>query len=350
MRLPLPTDFAPMEARSAATLPTGAAWQYEPKWDGFRCLAFRDHDEIDLRSRNSRALTRYFPEIARALHRANAQRFVLDGEIVIPVPGGLSFDHLLERIHPAPSRAQTLARETPAAYIVFDLMVDEDGRDLTTLALAQRRARLAAFFEQHFSSNGFVQLSPCTTDRSVAAVWLDGHAGTDGVIAKRRNRPYASGDRSGMRKIKRMRTAECVVGGFRYAAKGKQIGSLLLGLYDDDGLLHHCGFTSSFTAAEREALAEKIAPHVRRGGFTGRTPEASSRWIGERSAEWVPLRPVLVCEVRYDHFSDNRFRHGTKLIRWRPDKAPDACTFDQVKSKTRQRGKTSRKTKGATAA
>lgn len=350
MKLPVPTDFAPMEARSVAALPTGKQWQYEPKWDGFRCLAFRDAATVDLRSRNGRALTRYFPEIARALRRAGAQRFVLDGEIVVPVEGGLSFDLLLERIHPAASRAEALARQAPAAFIVFDLLVDEDGRDLTSLPLSRRRATLARFVARHFSEHGVVQLSPCTADRDVAEAWLSGHAGTDGVIAKRLDRPYAPGDRATMQKIKRMRTADCVVGGFRYATRGTLVSSLLLGLFDDDGLLHHCGFTASFTAGERELVTRTIERYAGGAGFSGRTPEAHSRWIGDRSAHWVPARPELVCEVRYDHFSDGRFRHGTKLLRWRPDKEPRECTFDQVRVKRARRGKTGRKSKGATAA
>jgi ATP-dependent DNA ligase len=350
MKLPVPTDFPPMEARPVATLPAGRRWQYEPKWDGFRCLAFRDTAAVDLRSRNSRALARYFPEIARALLRAGAQRFVLDGEIVVPVAGGLSFDLLLERIHPAASRAEALARETPAAFVVFDLLVDENGQNLTSLPFAKRRAKLARFVGRHFSERGIVQLSPCTTNRDVAEQWLSGYAGTDGVIAKRLDSPYVPGDRAAMRKIKRMRTADCVVGGFRYASRGKLVGSLLLGLFDDDGLLHHCGFTSSFTADERASVTRTIERYAGGAGFSGRTPEAHSRWIGERSAHWVPVRPELVCEVRYDHFSDGRFRHGTKLLRWRPDKEPRQCTFDQVRSTRARRNPTSRKSRGATAA
>jgi ATP-dependent DNA ligase len=193
-------------------------------------------------------------------------------------------------------------------------------------------------------------LSPCTTDRGVAEQWLNGYAGTDGVIAKRLDAAYVPGDRAAMRKIKRMRTADCVVGGFRYATTGNQVGSLLLGLFDDDGLLHHCGFTSSFTAAERVSVTRVVERYANGAGFSGRVPEAHSRWIGERSARWVPVRPELVCEVRYDHFSDGRFRHGTKLLRWRPDKGPRECTFDQVRPKRVRRGKTSRKSTGATAA
>lgn len=335
MTLPIPVSYAAMEARSVAKLPRGDGWQYEPKWDGFRCLAFRDGDVVALQSKSGQPLARYFPEISGSLRKVGAPRFVLDGEIVVPVEGDLSFDALLQRIHPAESRVQRLARETPACFIVFDLLVDGSGLDLTGSPLRQRRERLEAFFAQFLKPLKGFDLSPCTDDVEVAAKWLDGHAGTDGVVAKRLDDRYCSGERA-MQKIKRMRTADCVVGGFRYASKGKLIGSLLLGLYGDDGLLHHCGFTSSFTATEREEVTRKVEPMAGGKGFSGRAPGGPSRWATERSAEWVPVDPVLVCEVQYDHWSNDRFRHGTKLLRWRPDKKPAQCTYDQVK---REKGK-----------
>jgi len=355
MKLPLKTSFAAMEAKAVDRLPSGEGWQFEPKWDGFRCVAFRDGDEVDLRSKSGQPLARYFPEIVRGLLAAKggATQFVLDGEIVVPVAGELSFDFLLQRIHPAASRAEKLARETPACFIVFDLLVDERGNDVSVLPLRERRRKLDRFFKKALARNAHFQLSPCTEDRSVAQEWLNGRIGTDGVVAKRIDEPYHGGDRLAMQKIKRMRTADCVVGGFRYASKGKLVGSLLLGLYDDDGLLHHCGFTSSFTEAERApvtAIVEKLMRSTGKGtGFSGRAP-GPSRWSTERTGEWVPLPPVLVCEVQYDHWSDQRFRHGTKLLRWRPDKAPRQCTFDQVLGKRLKRRSSNGKTRGATAA
>jgi ATP-dependent DNA ligase len=330
MTLPIPVDYAPMEAKSVAKLPRGEGWQYEPKWDGFRCLAFRDGDEVALQSKSGQPLARYFPEITGAVRKTRSTRFVLDGEIVVPVDGQLSFDALLQRIHPAASRVQRLAQETPGCFIVFDLLVAPDGGDLTERPLLDRRAALEAFFARELEPLRGFDLSPCTDDVAVADKWLSGHAGTDGVVAKRQQERYCSGERA-MQKIKRMRTADCVVGGFRYASKGKQIGSLLLGLYGDDGLLHHCGFTSSFTATERAEVTAKVEPMAGGKGFSGRAPGGPSRWANERSAEWIPVDPVLVCEVQYDHWSNERFRHGTKLLRWRPDKAPRACTFDQIR-------------------
>lgn len=346
MTLPLETSYAPMEARSAATLPTGDGWQFEPKWDGFRCLAHRDGSSVDLRSKSGQPLARYFPDVVGAILEAKADRFVIDGEIVVPIQRELSFDDLLQRIHPAASRVERLARETPASFIVFDLLVDEKGKDITALPLRARRKKLEQFFKKHLSKIGTLHLSPCTTDRGVAEEWLDGHAGTDGVMAKRADEPYHSGDRSAMQKIKRMRTADLVVGGFRYASKGKLVGSLLLGLYDDEGLLHHVGFTSSFAEAERKAVTAKVEKCKGGAGFTGRAPGGPSRWSTERTGEWVPLKPVLACEVRYDHWSNDRFRHGTKFLRWRPDKAPRQCTIDQVLDKRREPRRGNRKRKG----
>jgi ATP-dependent DNA ligase len=332
MKLPILPPYPPMEAKSVDKIPSGEEWVYEPKWDGFRCLAFRDGDDIELQSKSGQPLARYFPELVDALKALPATRFVIDGEIVIVIEKKLSFDDLLMRIHPAEKRIRKLAAETPARLLVFDLLVDERGRDLTGLPLRERRQRLEAFVARTGESALF-ELSPASPDRAQADRWMKEFAsiGCDGVIAKLAEEPYHSGDREAMRKIKRMRTADCVVGGFRYASKDPgAIGSLLLGLYNEEGRLDHVGFASSFTAKERADLKAVIEPLKAAPGFTGRAPGGPSRWSTERSAEWEPLKPTLVCEVRYDHFSGGRFRHGTKLLRWRPDKAPRQCTIDQV--------------------
>ncbi|MFI5228098.1 MAG: ATP-dependent DNA ligase [Gemmatimonadales bacterium] len=333
MRLPLPVDYAPMEARVVDELPVGPTWQYEPKWDGFRCLAFRDGSRVELRSKSGQSLTRYFPEVAAAVLAVDARRFVVDGELVVPQASGFSFDALLQRIHPAKSRVDRLARETPAAYLVFDLLVDARGMKLSVKPLSERRERLAEFFDAavgRSSQAAGLALSPATRSITDARGWLSGRSGTDGVVAKRLDLAYASGERTAMVKIKRKRTADCVVGGFRYATKGRQIGSLLIGLYDDDGLLHHVGFTSSFRASDRTDITAKVEAIAGGSGFTGRAPGGPSRWSTARSSEWVPVEPVLVVEVQYDHFTNGRFRHGTKLLRWRPDKAPSQCRLSQV--------------------
>jgi ATP-dependent DNA ligase len=320
-----------MEATSVAALPIGEEWQYEPKWDGFRCLAFRDGGQVDLRSKAGKPLGRYFPEMVEALLELDAERFVVDGELVIPVGDGLSFDHLLQRIHPALSRVRKLAEETPARFVVFDLLVDADGGDLSQLPLLARREMLEAFAQRYLDGAPRLELSPATTSERTVEQWRRERGDAlDGIIAKRRDLPYRAGTRDGMQKIKTLRSADCVVGGFRYASKGRALGSLLLGLYDDDGLLHHVGFTSSFTAAQRTELLKKVEPLRGGGGFTGNAPGGPSRWATERSAEWEPLEPTLVVEVQYDHFTGGRFRHGTKLLRWRPDKAPTQCTFAQL--------------------
>jgi ATP-dependent DNA ligase len=331
MTLPLKTSYPPMEAKSVEQLPSGDAWQYEPKWDGFRCLAFRDGDRIDLQSKSGQPLARYFPEVAEALLKLKAKQFVVDGEIVVPIKGQFSFDDLLMRIHPAASRVKKLAQETPAKLIVFDLLVDEPGQSLVDDKLIARRKMLDAFAKKYFAKNKTIELSPQTSDFKIAKDWLAG-AGVDldGVIAKRTDMPYQSGNRHGMVKVKRLRTADCVVGGFRYASEGKVVGSLLLGLYDEKGLLHHVGFSSSFKAEEKPALTKKLEKLIKPPGFTGNAPGGPSRWATERSAEWQPLAPKLVCEVRYDHFTGGRFRHGTKFLRWRPDKKPAQCKFEQV--------------------
>jgi ATP-dependent DNA ligase len=323
--------YPPMEAKTVEQIPAGDEWGYEPKWDGFRCLAFRDGTKIHLQSKSGQPLTRYFPELVEALSKLKAQRFVLDGEIIVPVDGALSFDDLLQRIHPAESRIRKLSVETAAKLIVFDLLVDNDGEVLVELPLAERRQRLEKFARKFIGSDKIVRLSPATTDIRTVRRWFKAvGSGLDGVIAKRLDMPYMSGERTGMVKVKNKRTADCVVGGFRYAEKKPVIGSMLLGLYDDDGLLHHVGFTSSFTAEFRKELTPKLEKLRKPPGFTGQAPGGPSRWSTKRSAEWEPLAPKLVVEVEYDHFTGGRFRHGTKFLRFRPDKAPEQCTLDQV--------------------
>ncbi len=332
MTLPLPHDFAPMEAELESELPLGDDWAYEPKWDGFRCLAFRDGEEVDLRSKAGKPLGRYFPDIVAAVREVPAQRFVLDGEIVIPVGGDLSFDELLLRVHPAESRVRKLAAEHPGLYVVFDLLVDTRGRDLTARPLAERRAQLEAFAEKRLDTDeGAIRLSPETDDPAEARTWLKGgRQGLDGVVAKRKDLPYLSGERA-MVKVKRMRTADCVVGGFRWAKEGAQVGSLLLGLYGDDGLLHHVGFTGSMPAQVRAEATRRLTALREPPGFTGRAPGGPSRWRREGSGDWEPVRPEVVVEVQYDHFSGGRFRHGTRFLRWRPDKDPRSCQLSQVR-------------------
>jgi ATP-dependent DNA ligase len=320
-----------MEARSVSEIPVGKDWEYEPKWDGFRCLAFRDGDKVELQSKSGQTLTRYFPEVAEAVRKLKVDRFVIDGELVIPTKSGLSFDDLLQRIHPAESRIRKLARETPARYIVFDLLVDEKAKSIYKLSLVKRREALDRFEAKFLSKNPTIEVSPATRDVAVARKWLSERGvKLDGVIAKRLDLPYRSGERDGMQKIKKLRTADCVVGGFRYSSKGKVVGSLLLGLYDDEGLLHHLGFTSSFNQEQRKELTKKLEPLIAPPGFTGNKPGGPSRWSTERSAEWQPLKPRLVVEVQYDHFTGGRFRHGTKFLRWRPDKKPKQCTYEQL--------------------
>ena len=334
MSLDLHPPFPVMEAKSVDRIPVGADWQYEPKWDGFRCLVFRDGDDVQLQSKSGQTLTRYFPDIVEAARGLTAPKFVLDGEIVVPCDGAFSFDALLQRIHPAASRVKKLAAETPGLLIVFDLLASAEGHALVYLPLAERRLLLEAFGRKYFGGDGRIRLSPATTKLADAERWLTQVGATlDGIIAKRRDLPYRAGDRTGMEKIKNYRSADCVVGGFRYGEGKDVVGSLLLGLYDDDGLLHHVGFTSSIKAAERKALTAKLERVIGGPGFTGNAPGGPSRWSTGRSAEWKPLKPKLVVEVCYDHFSGHRFRHGTRLLRWRPDKAPAQCTMDQVKQK-----------------
>lgn len=320
-----------MEARSVDEIPVGDEWQYEPKWDGFRCIAFRDGDKVYLQSKAGQPLGRYFPDVVEQLQKTAAENFVLDGELAIPVNDALSFDELQLRLHPAASRVQKLAAAHPALLIVFDLLADTDGKSLLGLPLRERRKKLVAFARKNLKPKGALRLSPATTDLAIAKTWFDKVGGDlDGVIAKQLDVPYASGERTAMVKVKQIRTADCVVGGFRYATGARVIGSLLLGLHDDDGLLHHVGFTSAFKAADRPALTKKFEALRKKPGFTGNAPGGPSRWSTERTGEWEPVDPKIVVEITYDHFTGGRFRHGTKIVRYRPDKAPKQCTMDQV--------------------
>jgi ATP-dependent DNA ligase len=316
-----------MEAMLAAELPEGSGWQYEPKWDGFRCLAWRNGGEVTLTSKSGKPLARYFPEVVEMLGGLKTTRFLLDGELIISVDDALSFDALQLRLHPAESRVRRLSKETPAELMAFDLL-ELDGKSLTEIPLFARRKELEQFFRKNETDR--LQLSPMTLDREVALRWLERSGGAlDGVIAKRSDLEYRSGERA-MIKVKQQRTADCVVGGFRYAEKKKEVGSLLLGLYDDQGLLDHVGFTSAIPAKERPQLTRDLKALIEPPGFTGNAPGGPSRWNTERTGKWEPLKPELVVEVRYDQVTGQRFRHGTGFLRWRPDKDPRQCTFDQL--------------------
>ena len=321
-----------MEALLAAELPEGDGWQYEPKWDGFRCLARREGDEVELISKSGKPLGRYFPEVVEMLAGLKARSFLIDGELIISAGDALAFDALQLRLHPAESRVRKLAAESPAEIMLFDLL-SLDGEDYSERPLSERRDALETF--QQKLREPRLKLSPATTDRATALGWLKRSGGAlDGVIAKPLDQPYKSGERA-MVKVKPERTADCVVGGFRYAAKGKAVGSLLLGLYDEAGKLNHVGFTSAIPADEREQLTKDLEQLIEPPGFTGNAPGGPSRWSTARSAEWQPLKPKLVVEVKYDQVTAGRFRHGTSIVRWRPDKAPKQCTFDQLKPELR---------------
>jgi ATP-dependent DNA ligase len=383
LNLPLQPPYPPAEAKSVALLPHEPGWLYEPKWDGFRCVAFRHGDEVVLQSKAGQPLGRYFPEIVAALLALPARKFVLDGEIVIRSGAGLDFDALLQRIHPAASRIQRLSQETPSTYMVFDLLVDGHGRSLAAKPLSARRMALQEFAAAIIgtgsdpkpskkagsqtslkSAEGRIMLSSASADFATAEKWMrEGAAsGWDGVVAKRLDCEYMSGERTGMIKIKRIRTADCVVGGFRWsrgkssgnkAADSKsassksaslktadgekppteEVGSLLLGLYNKNGELDHIGFSSSFTREERKKLKRILKPLMGGEGFSGKAPGGPSRWTRDaRDTEWFPLKPKLVGEFQYDHFSGGRFRHGTKFLRWRPEKKPEQCTMEQIRT------------------
>jgi len=327
--LAVPVGIEPMEAKLVTELPEEPGWQFEPKWDGFRCLAFRAGREVDLRAKSGKPLARYFPEVVAMLAALKPSPFVLDGELAIPVGGTLSFDALQMRIHPAESRIKKLAAETPAILILFDMLLDIKGISLIEAPLTKRRAALERFFKAAGKAEG-LKLSPYTLERDEARRWLDDARGAlDGVIAKENDGPYLPGMRA-MLKVKRLRTADCVVGGFRYESGSREVGSLLLGLYNDEGKLDHVGFTATITNAERPALTKMLEALIAPPGFTGKAPGGPSRWSTERTGEWEPVKPKLVVEVRYDHVTGDRFRHGTKLVRFRPDKAPRQCTFEQI--------------------
>lgn len=330
-RVSLRPPYPPMEAQSVDEIPVGEHWQYEPKWDGFRCLIFRNGPSVEIQSKSGRSLTRYFPELADEVASLKVSRFVVDGEIVVPQGRGFSFDALLQRIHPAQSRVNRLARQTPARIVLFDILAI-GGELLTDEVLPIRRRALKKFAQVHLKDSKRIKLSPVTRNASIARKWLrQGAKGGDGVVAKRDDLPYQSGNRLGMQKIKNLRSADCVVGGFRYGEGRKTIGSLLLGLYDEKGLLNHVGFTSSLSADEKRKLTRELEAMIGPPGFTGSKPGGPSRWSTKRSAQWKPVRPSLVVEVRYDHFTEGRFRHGTKFMRWRPDKAPRQCTTEQIR-------------------
>ena len=333
--LPVPLDIEPMEAKLADELPEGQGWQFEPKWDGFRCLAFRSGDAVELKAKSGKPLGRYFPELVAGLASLRQDRFVLDGELAIVKDGEFSFDALLARLHPAESRVRLLSEETPAIFILFDMLADASGASLMEAPLSERRAALEHFFARTKRDQS-LKLSPYSLKIKDAREWLaQGGAALDGVVAKLRNGPYLPGERA-MLKVKQYRTADCVVGGFRYRAGSDEVGSLLLGLYDAEGRLHHVGFTATIYNKDRAALTAKLNALEAPPGFTGNAPGGKSRWSSGKTESWVPVRPELVVEVSYDQVTGDRFRHGTKLMRFRPDKAPRQCTLEQIEPGTAQ--------------
>jgi ATP-dependent DNA ligase len=325
-RLAVPLDTPPMEAKLASEIPEGEGWQFEPKWDGFRCLAFRDDDAVELMSKSGKPLARYFPEVVEALLSLDEPRFVIDGELVLPVGDVLSFGALQLRLHPAASRIEKLSRETPAQLMAFDCL-QVGGEELMRCSLSQRRDALERFMRGRTGPR--LCLSPATTDGAIAADWFDrsGKA-LDGIVCKRLHGRYEPGERA-MVKVKQQRTADCVVGGYRKGRGG--VGSLLLGLYDRSGKLDYIGYTSSFSDEDRASLATRLAEDEGPSPFTGNSPGGVSRWSrGRGKSEWVPLKGDVVVEVLYDQVTAGRFRHGTTFLRWRPDKRPNQCTRDQL--------------------
>jgi ATP-dependent DNA ligase len=325
-----------MEARQEAELPRGRGWQYEPKWDGFRCIAVRDGETVELLGRSGKSLARYFPDIVEGLRAVKPRRFVLDGELTISAGKILSFEELQMRLHPAASRVAKLAAAHPAQLITFDMLRSARGTDLTAKPLAERRLALEKFFDA-LGRSSVLRLSPVTTRRAKAEAWLKsaGSGELDGVVAKRLDEPYRAGERA-MIKVKNLRTADCVVGGFRYAGNGNTlVGSLLLGLFNAQGKLDHVGFVSGFSDEDRIAVTKKVKALRGGPGFTGDAPGGPSRWSTERSEKWEPLKTRLVVKVEYDHVTGDRFRHATRFVRWRPDKTTAQCTMDQLQPESR---------------
>jgi ATP-dependent DNA ligase len=321
------TDLLPMEAKLVSDLPDDGAWQFEPKWDGFRALVFRQGNDVEIMSKSGKSLSRYFPEVMHVMRQVDCREFTLDGELILPICDVLSFDALQARLHPAASRIERLSRDTPAQIMLFDCLM-ANGRDLLAEPLGERRLLLEDFHRDHGGPS--ILLSDHTLDISVARSWLArGGGALDGVVAKRLDEGYRPGERA-MLKVKQHRSADCVVGGFRRVKEGDGVASLLLGLYDDDGRLNHVGFTSGIAAAERVAMLRRLETLIEAPGFTGKAPGGPSRWNSGKESEWEPLRSELVVEVLYDQVTGDRFRHGTKLLRWRPDKAPTTCLMDQM--------------------
>ena len=319
MALPLEPPVKPQLAKSTKELPEGEDWRYEPKWDGFRAIVFRDGDDVHVQSRNGRPMTRYFPEIVEQALNLPDERYVLDGEMVVIVDGIQEFDLLSQRIHPAASRVERLRKETPAQLVAFDLLSLGDEL-LLELPYEQRRERLAEIIRDP------VELTPMTADLDAAGEWLAGTG--EGVIAKEAAAPYLPGERKGMRKIKRVRTADAVVAAFRFGKEEGTVGSLILGMYGEDGELHVIGHTSSFRAKQKRELLEKLEPY--RTGERG--SGEPSRWKSDEELVWEGLRPELVVEVAFDHITGQRIRHGAKLLRWREDKDPEECLVDQLRA------------------
>jgi ATP-dependent DNA ligase len=344
MRLPVMPPVEPMLAKAVKRIPTAddvpAGLLYEPKWDGFRCVVFRDGDEVELGSRNERPLTRYFPEVVDAVRRELPERCVVDGEIVIATEHGLDFEALLQRIHPAASRVNKLAAETPASFVAFDLLAIDD-ESLMATAFADRRQALETALA---GAGPSVHVTPATGDAELAEQWFTAFegAGLDGIVAKPLDIGYRPDERV-MFKVKHERTADCVVAGFRWHKSGPVVGSLLLGLYDESGTLHHVGVSASFPMKRRKELVDELAPyrmddldghpwaHWAAGATAGeRLPGATSRWNAGKDLSWVPLRPELVVEVAYDHMEGTRFRHTAQFRRWRPDRDPETCGYAQL--------------------
>jgi len=319
-----------MEAQQVDEIPSGGNWQYEPKWDGFRCLIFRRGNDVFLQSKAGQPLGRYFPEMVTTARSLKPKWWVLDGEIAVPQGPSFSFDQLLQRIHPAASRIAKLSKETPAIYIAFDLLMMGKDKILCDRPLFERRVQLDNFSTE-FGTAGQFHLSPFTLETGQVNIWRKSTGNNlDGVVCKERNSRYVSGVSPAFRKVKNYRSIDCVIGGFRYTEDGKAVASLLLGLYDDEGKLNHVGFTSGLKGAERVRLAKRLKKLISPPGFDGNAPGGKSRWAPAGSREWKPLKPELMVEVCYDHFTGGRFRHGTRLLRWRPDKAPRQCRYQQL--------------------